>query len=342
MADLCVGQSGNCRGNRPLVSVPEFDKGEPRSLHSWISRAGAHREDERNRRGSSASEGQQRRCAFSSSLTATRPSAILNFVRAFFTKLPHGLFSLLFPDNCRICDSALTGWTRVPVCVECLEAPKPFCADYFCVSCGTPFRNQFPLDNKGQCGLCRQGLRGFDQAYCYGEYDGTLRELIHLFKYRGMKPVGERLARYLPSALPVDLRIDLVVPVPLDWRKRWKRGFNQAEILASHVAKRRGWKLAQPLRRKFSTAHQATLSNTERRLNVERAFEGRTSVSGLRVLLVDDVMTTGATARACALALKRAGASSVVLLTLARVDRRLAVPAGQKLWEERDQNVADD
>jgi len=197
------------------------------------------------------------------------------------------------------------------------------------VSCGTPFRNEFPLDDEGRCGLCRQGLRGFDKAYCYGEYDGPLRELIHLFKYRGMKPIGTRLAKYLPSALPTDLSIDVVVPVPLDWRKQWKRGFNQAEVLAAHVARRRGWKLTRALRRSRSVEHQASLSNTQRRLNVERAFRAKGRVDGLRVLLVDDVMTTGATARACALALKRAGAKSVTLLTLARVDRRLAAPSGK-------------
>ncbi len=177
--------------------------------------------------------------------------------------------------------------------------------------------------------MCRQGLRGFDKAYCYGEYDGPLRELIHLFKYRGMKPIGIRLARYLPSALPTDLNVDVVVPVPLDWRKQWKRGFNQSEVLAEHVARRRGWKFSRALRRSRSVEHQASLSNTQRRLNVERAFRAAGRVDGLRVLLVDDVMTTGATARACALALKRAGAKSVTLLTLARVDRRLAAPSAR-------------
>jgi len=210
-----------------------------------------------------------------------------------------------------------------------LHAPKPFSADYFCVTCGTPFRNEFPLDEQGQCGLCRQGLRGFDKAYCYGEYDGALRDLIHLFKYRGVKPIGATLAKYLPSALPLDLQVDVVVPVPLNWRKQWKRGFNQAEVLAAYVARRRGWKLARILRRKRGSEHQASLSNSERRLNVERAFRAASRVDGMRVLLVDDVMTTGSTARACALALKRAGAKSVTLLTLARVDRRLAVPSAK-------------
>ena len=222
------------------------------------------------------------------------------------------------------------------MCAGCLHGTKPFSADHFCVSCATPFRNRFPLDEEGRCGLCRQGLQGFDRAYCYGEYEGNLRDLIHLFKYQGMKPVGIQLAKHLPQALPMELRFDLVVPVPLDWRKRWKRGFNQAEVLAAFVAKRRGWRLRNVLRRKISLVNQASLSNHERRLNVERAFRTAMPVAGLRVLLVDDVMTTGATARACAVALKRAGAASVTLLTLARVDRRLAAPSAEDFSRSND------
>ncbi len=153
-----------------------------------------------------------------------------------------------------------------------------------------------------------------------------------------MKPIGKTLAGHLPRALPTDVSFDLVVPVPLDWRKYWKRGFNQAEVLARHVARRRGWKLRNALRRKYSHIHQASLSNQDRRANVERAFTASRSVAGLRVLLVDDVMTTGSTARACALALKRAGATSVTLLTLARVDRRLAAPSARNFPRSDEQN----
>ncbi|MDQ6676090.1 MAG: ComF family protein [Acidobacteriota bacterium] len=151
-----------------------------------------------------------------------------------------------------------------------------------------------------------------------------------------MKPLGRRLARLMPAALPLDQAFDAVVPVPLHWRRAWTRGFNQAEVLANHVARKRGWKLKRALRRRPSRNRQASLSNHERRLNVERAFFAKGSLTGMKVLLVDDVMTTGATARACALALKRAGASSVTLLTLARVDRRLAAPSAQNISRSND------
>ncbi len=125
-------------------------------------------------------------------------------------------------------------------------------------------------------------------------------------------------------ALPVDSQFDLVVPVPLHWRKSLERGFNQSELLARELARRRNLPLAKALRRKRAGSVQASLSLAERRRNVAGVFEVRSKrdIQNKRILLIDDVMTTGATASACATVLKRAGAKSVTLLTVARVDRR--------------------
>ena len=159
-------------------------------------------------------------------------------------------------------------------------------------------------------------------------YEGSLRSLIHLFKYSGMKPLARPLAAYLERAIPVDEHFDAIVAVPLHWRKRWSRGFNQAELLARHVAKHRGIPVLNALRRKRATATQAGLANAGRRRNVAGAFVVRAGtkpdprLAGKKILLIDDVMTTGATASACASALKRGGATSISLVTLARVDRR--------------------
>ncbi len=197
------------------------------------------------------------------------------------------------------------------------------------MQCKAPFLNSFPLDLEGRCALCRAGARGFDAAYCFGFYEGALRELIHLLKYDGMKPLAGTLAEYLSRALPLDERFDAVVPMPLHWRRRFQRGFNQAEALAKDVARRRRIPLLKAVRRIRATRTQTGLTNARRRENVSGAFRagrGR-PLEGLRILLVDDVMTTGATGSACASALKRAGAKSVTLLTLARVDRRAATAA---------------
>jgi ComF family protein len=217
------------------------------------------------------------------------------------------------------------------VCAPCLAVPAPLAAGYYCVSCRTPFQNHFPLDEEGRCGLCRTGTRGFDAAYCFGLYEGTLRELVHLFKYGRMKPLAKALAAHLAGALPRDKRFDVVVPMPLHWRREWQRGFNQSALLARATARRCGIPMVNAVRRTRATATQAGLSNARRRENVAGAFRVRKTalVEGRRILLIDDVMTTGATASACALALKRAGAKSVTLLALARVDRRLIDPVRQ-------------
>ncbi len=200
-------------------------------------------------------------------------------------------------------------------------------AEFFCVSCRTPFQNAFPLDEEGRCSLCRLGLRGFDSAYCFGAYEGALRDAIHLFKYGKVQTMARPLSDLLASALPRDQRFDAIAPVPLHWRRRWQRGFNQAELLARSLTKRSGIPLLRALRRVHSTQTQAGLSNTSRRGNVAKAFRVRrgAAVEGKRILLIDDVMTTGSTAAACAVALKRAGAAKVSLLTVARVDRRMDV-----------------
>lgn len=263
-----------------------------------------------------------RRWVFSSS----RRAAIANSASPAVRSIPHALFSLLFPDDCRICETRLARVSRVPVCSRCLKAPEPFSADYFCISCRTPFQNGFPLDSEGRCALCRSGLRGFDAAYCYGSYEDTLRELIHLFKYSRIATLAKPLTGYLAGALPRDERLDAIVPVPLHWWRRWQRGFNQSELLARGLSARTGLPVVDALRRARSTAAQAGLSNQGRRRNVARAFEARRAaarVAGKRVLLIDDVLTTGATASACALALKRAGAERVSVLTVARADRRM-------------------
>jgi ComF family protein len=150
--------------------------------------------------------------------------------------------------------------------------------------------------------------------------------LIHLLKYGRIRTLSRPLGNLLAAAFPREERFDAIVPMPLHWRRHWRRGFNQSALLAGELGRRFGLPVIRAVRRTRPTAPQAGLTNAKRRANVAGAFavSRRTSVAGLRLLLVDDVMTTGATASACSRALKSAGARYVASLSLARADRRLA------------------
>jgi ComF family protein len=232
------------------------------------------------------------------------------------------LFNRIFPDECRVCGEALRDVSRIPVCRRCLQEPAPLQAEFFCVACRMPFLNRFPLDESGRCALCRLGLSGFDEVFTYGSYEGSLRKLIHVFKYGGVQTLARPFGKWLALALPREKSFDLIVPMPLHWRRRWERGFNQSALLGREISRRWNVPLRSVVRRSRSTRPQAGLTNAKRRANVRGVFKVKMRLEGKRVLLVDDVLTTGATAAACARALKRAGASHVAVLALARTDRR--------------------
>lgn len=135
--------------------------------------------------------------------------------------------------------------------------------------------------------------------------------------------------------MPEGDRFDVMIAMPMHWRKRWERGFNQAELLARPVAKRFGMKLSDNLRRRRYTKSQAGLSEVQRKENLKNSFTIKRpqQIAGKRVLLIDDVFTTGETLRTAAAALKSAGAAHVSALTLARVDRG-SFPANLPLGSE--------
>jgi ComF family protein len=160
------------------------------------------------------------------------------------------------------------------------------------------------------CGECLKEMPPYAEARCVGPYTGTLRDAIHLLKFRHVKrlarPLGELLSGLsLPSA-------DLAVPVPLSLKSLRERGFNQTLLIARPVAKRQRLPLKQGLLfKKKETPPQSTLSRSARLRNLRGSFAVRGALSGERVLLVDDVITTGATVSECTRALLRAGASEV-------------------------------
>lgn len=233
------------------------------------------------------------------------------------------LFALLIPENCRVCGIDLNGVTRIPVCADCLRESEPIQAEHFCIQCQTRFLNARPLNGEGLCRMCAAGITAFDSAFSCGDYDGALRELIHLYKYRRVRPLAAHFGRMMALAFPRDQRFDAIVPVPQHWIKYLARGFDHTGTLARALSRRTGVPVLPALRKVRHTPAQAGLTRAGRRTNAARSFRARcgAGVQGLNLLLLDDVLTTGATANAAASALKKAGAAHVSILTLARADR---------------------
>ena len=235
------------------------------------------------------------------------------------------LSSVLFPAPCRICDTLLTTASRIPVCSCCLNGFQRI-RDPLCHCCGRPFVSLVAAEAiQPLCRLCRNEAYGFDQARSYAVYDDALSSAVVLLKYEGVRRLGDWFAARLAELArqhAEDWRVDLVVPVPLHADRLRERGYNQAELIAKPLAKKLGLRFGSYLlvRTKPRPA-QLILSRTERWTSVRGAYVTRQGarVDNLRILLVDDVLTTGATLDACSRALRKAGAAAVFALTVARV-----------------------
>lgn len=265
------------------------------------------------------------------------------------------LLSIIYPSFCPICSSSLAQPSKSPVCSNCWEnvnlIEPPFCA-----TCGLPLS----IDPNAAasiellCANCRKGKSPFSKARALGIYEYELRDIILLLKFKGKKSLAKELAsmayaRIKESAITEG--VDGIIPVPLYWRRKRERGFNQAELLAAHLSSSLGIELLTDyLRRIRNTPPQSQVNPKERAKNVRGAFKvrepwwriiiGLLQIAILRlkrkrlkkwklstpthylkrktVLLIDDIFTTGATVSECARALKKAGAKEVRVFTIAR------------------------
>ena len=232
------------------------------------------------------------------------------------------LANLLYPAACPICQGRLPS-SRSRCCEACLRGMQrngpPVCS-----RCGLGLAGAF--DAHLECARCRTRPPAFESARASWQYVGVARYAIHHFKYRRHRRIGrwlaDDMARLARSSLPLE-EIDAVVPVPLHWIKRRLRGFDPVEELARRLAQR----LDKPLARGALchtrwTRTQTRIPGPQRLSNVRGAFAARPRWAAPQaVLLVDDVMTSGATAHMCTLALKAAGARQVFVLTAARTPR---------------------
>lgn len=281
------------------------------------------------------------RCVFqrellSRSVSGSDPQAAA--ADSFARSLLQSFVQVLAPDDCRLCNQPLLTAHLAPVCETCLQQMQPQQLA-LCSCCGESLGfEQRPSANQDEwlCTLCRRTPPPFKLARAYGSYEGTLRQAIRLMKFHQIPALADTLAPLLARAI-AELQPDVnqrmtVVAVPL---YRGKRSFNQSQRMADRAIRllqktQPAWKLTSHhrlLRRVRNTASQFQLSPRQRRQNLRNAFlvPSPKLVQGQHVLLVDDIYTTGATARECSRVLLVAGAASVSVVTLARAQKLTAM-----------------
>ena len=220
------------------------------------------------------------------------------------------------PGQCEVCKAGTSGTATTALCDDCVRrfgTLRPRCR-----RCGIGTGAELAA-----CGECLRDPPPFERTLCAVDYSFPWDALITAFKFEGRVELAGTLATHLTAAVQDGVRPGLIVPVPLSTRRLAERGYNQSWELARRVARRlRLPAHASLLLRPQDTLHQADLDRAERRRNLQGAFmvdpRRRALLQGQRVALVDDVMTTGATAREGAATLLQAGAASVVVWALAR------------------------
>lgn len=259
-------------------------------------------------------------------------------VRAWLAEASDGVVSIFFPAGCRICERLLKRASRVPICEECLASFEAT-SQRKCEICGQALEGMTATEgDRLICQACQRKTYAFDRARSYGIYDGPLVRAILLLKWQRMDPLGRWFAERLAEIVIHEgqsLVADVVVPVPLHLDRERQRGYNQAGLISKPLARKLGLP-HQPvlLMRTRPRPNKQVLSLEERWESVRGAFATRpgSQVDNKRVLLVDDVLTTGATLDACARALLESGAKSVLGLTVARATRNpLPAPENGKL-----------
>lgn len=235
---------------------------------------------------------------------------------------------LVFPRDCVYCEKSRKGGGDF-LCDLC-QKEIVFIDPPYCHCCGIPadISYDFPTENF-ECALCRKNLFSFDRARSLGSYDAVLKKLIHHFKFGKqpgvMKEIAPIMADYF-GRREESWKGFYVSPVPLYFRRMKERTFDQSFLIAREVARTLSLPLANGLlRRVRDTDSQARKTKVERAKNIKGAFavDRPDRVAGMNILLVDDVMTTGATVNEAAKMLKRSGAGQIHIFTLAR-----ALPIG--------------
>lgn len=249
-----------------------------------------------------------------------RPT-LTSLCRSYGVRVAGALLDTVFPPRCHCCRAFIPEAGRIHVCSRCL-GESTFLSSPHCTICGVPFATTDGIDHA--CASCLLEPPPFAAARGALLHDGPARDMVHRFKYGGKvqlrRPLGLLLAEPLASFVAA-CRVDVVIPVPLHISRLRQRGFNQAVLLGEVAAREWGLPFHRTaLCRNRLTQPQTELSAEERRRNVHGAFgmDRAAAVAGKRVLLIDDVYTTGSTAGECARVLRKGGATAVFVATVVR------------------------
>lgn len=242
-------------------------------------------------------------------------------------RLAYRLSYFLLPAPCLACRRPVA-WPResLGLCVDCRQLLVS--AGNACSTCGREMASEH-LPAGYRCGECRRSPPCLQRLEWLWRYQPPLDEVILGLKFSRLDYLGRQLGEVLGQHLATrGFEIDLMAPVPLHWLRRWRRGYDQARLIAEPAAQVLGVPLVDVLSRRRWTRPQSRISKKARAGNLKQAFEVRRkgSCSGLRVLLVDDVVTTGATLAAAAQCLLDAGARRVEAAVVARTPE---MPAGE-------------
>ena len=244
-----------------------------------------------------------------------------------FVAASNAVIRALLAPSCAACDRPLDEPLSGPICSTCWHA-WPVLSPPMCARCGdelAPARvREHPRDD--WCERCQSGQTTISRIRSAGVYDGSLRQMVHALKYRTRRMIASRLAARMRIDCADALEgADAAVPIPLHWLRLWDRGFNQADDLALEL----GLPVWRVLRRRRGGPPQASLHAARRHSNASGAYAlawrervrglgDQSRIRGARLVLVDDVVTTGATLEACARVLIAAGAARVTAVTAAR------------------------
>jgi ComF family protein len=233
------------------------------------------------------------------------------------------LFQFFLPPQCPCCEK-FSEEGKPGFCPNCLSQIR-WIEPPFCSICGIPFISREVETHP--CGACVTHRKYFTIARALGAFEGSLQEAIHRWKYEGKTYLTPFFADWMAEGLNRHWEpgsLDLLIPVPLHTRRLRERGFNQSLLLVRELSRRTGIPYRKSiLQKKKSTIPQVNLSGVEREKELRGTFHviGKEELSGLSVLLIDDVYTTGATVNECSKVLLRGGAKRVDVLTLAHVLR---------------------